>query len=219
MYRRQMADGTMTGAAVGKVVKAVIRPLLEDHGFTKFTERKAWRSGTATVDVVDVRSFTRYIADGVGCTSYSFSVSLGCHYLCTGSDLARPQYYQTTFRAGLGKGLRQPFFRPYGGDRVTDRADVWFVLADGSNLVECVDDARSQLATSGLTLLDRWREPENAFHDLLNQRSTDVGFNAPGIRMPGAPDSPRWRDTTLAIGHLVTDDPRALMRTAPVFTQ
>jgi len=82
---------------------------------------------------------------------------------------------------------------------------VWYVLPDGSNLVECVNDARHAISTAGLPLIDRFTQAPNAYHALLTETSRNTEFGGAGVTMPGAPDSPRWRDTTLAIGHLVTE--------------
>jgi hypothetical protein len=72
------------------------------------------------------------------------------------------------------------------------------------------------ISTAGLPLIDRFTQAPNAYHALLNETSRNTEFGRVGVTMPGAPDSPRWRDTTLAIGHLVAENPREDMRKAPV---
>lgn len=216
-----MGVGEFDGATVGKAITRIVRPQLKRAGFTKFTARKAWRFSDETVDLVDFRSFSSYIAGGVGCTTYSFSVTTGVCYRCLNPGLEKPhlekpQDYHLTFRIELGKSLRQPWFRPYGADGTTDRPDVWYVLPDGSNLTECIDDASDQLLGSALPIVDRLRDPVQAYRALLTETSRNPDFGRTGLAMPGAPDSPRWRDTTLAIGHLVVDDPRIDIRSAPV---
>jgi hypothetical protein len=81
---------------------------------------------------------------------------------------------------------------------------------------ECIADARECVEAQGLPFLDKFKEPRRAFESLRTERSIDTGFGEPGVQMPGNPDSPRWRDTALAIGHLFLDDPRTPMRSAPV---
>jgi hypothetical protein len=68
-------------------------------------------------------------------------------------------------------------------------------------------------------MIDRFTQAPNAYHALLTETSRNTEFGSAGVTMPGAPDSPRWRDTTLAIGHLVTENPRRDMWNAPVLTQ
>ena len=204
------------GRAVDTAVREIVRPSLKGVGFTKFTGRKAWRFQPATIELVTFRSFTSHIAAGVGCTTFSFAVTAGVWYRCLDMDLVKPEDYDLTFAFELGKTLRQPWFSSEGSANSWDRPDVWYLLPDGSNLVESVRDAAAVLVASGLPLLDRFAVPELAYRALLTQTSRNPDFGVPGIAMPGAPDSPRWRDTGLAIGHLVVDDPRADLRTAPV---
>jgi hypothetical protein len=204
------------GRAVDGAVREVVRPCLKNAGFTKFTGRKAWRFQPATIELVTFRSFSSYLAAGVGCTTYSFAVTAGVWYRCLDVDLVKPEDYHLTFAFEQGKTLRQPWFTHEGSANSWDRPDVWYLLPDGSNLDESVHDAAAVLIASGLPLLDRFAVPELAYRALLTETSQNPDFGMPGIAMPGAPGSPRWRDTVLAIGHLVVDDPREDLRTAPV---
>ena len=207
----------MDGKAVDRVVRDVVRPALCEAGFDAFNGRGAWRHHDQTVDLVVFRSFNAYIADGVGCTTFSFAVSAGVFYACmTDEVIPRPKDYELTFGFELVKSLRQPYFHPYGRQGSQDRPDVWYVLPDGSNLMECVVDALDAIKASGLPLIDRFTNPADAFQGLLAETSTSASFGNPGITMPGAPGSPRWRETTLAIGHLVTAHAESEIQKAPV---
>lgn len=207
-----VVDGRVVGAALNDAV----RPLLKSAGFTRFAGRTAWRDSEFTVDFVNFRSFTRYLADGMGCTTYSFTGDVGVFYRCLGPDQDRPKDYELTFRATLGKTLSQPLFRRYARSVTTDRPDVWFITEDGRTLADCVADARECLVAQGLPFLDKFAQPQRAFESLRTERSTDTRFGEPGITMPGNPDSSVWRNAALAIGHLFLDDPRSPMRSAPV---
>ena len=215
----EAAEPVVDGRVVGKALNDALRPLLSSVGFTTFAGRTAWRDSEHTVDVVTFRSFTRYLADGIGCTTYSFTGDVGVYYRCLGPDRERPKGYELTFRATLGKTLSQPVFRPSGRSRTRDRPDVWFVTEDGRTLTECVADARECLEAQGLPFLDTFGQPRSAFESLRTERSTDPRFGLPGVKMPGNPDSSRWREAALAIGHLFLDDPRTPMRSAPVLQQ
>ena len=203
-------------AGSSRALQLVVRPLLQEAGFSQFTERNAWRVSRHTIDHVTFRSFSSYIAKGVGCTTPSFSVEVGVFYRCLDPERQRPVDYRLTFRSMLGKCLRQPSFHPFGREEATDRPDIWYVATDGSNLDEVVDDARWALVRDGLPLLDHYRDPERAFASLLRERPRDVDFGVPGLTMPGLPDSPRWWETGIEIGRLIMDDPRPVMRCAPV---
>jgi hypothetical protein len=219
MHVRNLDDGAepvVDGRLVGRALNDAVRPVLKSAGFTKFAGRTAWRDSEYTVDFVSFRSFTRYIADGLGCTTASFTGDVGVFYRCLGPDQERPKGYELTFRATLGKTLRQPFFRPYGRNKTSDRPDVWFITEDGGTLTDCIADARECLEAQGLPFLDKFRQPQRAFESLRTERSTATRFGQPGVTMPGNPDAPLWRNAALAIGHLFLDDPRTPMRSSPV---
>jgi hypothetical protein len=196
------ADGPaaeyVDGKAVGRAINSRIRPLLRSAGFDQFSGRRAWRRSEYTIEHVVFRSFSAYIADGVGCTTFSFIGELGVCYRCFDPANERPNESELTFRATLGKTLRQPIFNPYGSGRLRDRADVWYVAEDGLNLEETVEDAAACLASQGIPFMDRLRDPAKAFKALLTETSNDGydTFGALGVMMPGNPGSPHWRETT-----------------------
>ncbi|WP_203813578.1 hypothetical protein, partial [Paractinoplanes tereljensis] len=117
----------MDSKRVDQAVREHVRPLLRAAGFHSFIGRRAWRRHDNGIDHFVVGSMSRYVADGVGCTTYSFGVEVGVFSPCA-EDLVtvKPKEYQCTFRFVLGKSLRQPFFRPYGKEG-PDRPDVWYV--------------------------------------------------------------------------------------------
>ena len=207
----------MDGRAVDQAVRDLIRPALRSAGFTKFTGRKAWRFNDQTIDMIAFRSFSSYIAAGVGCTTYSFALTSGVFYRCLDADLDRPDTYHLTFTFEGSKTLRQPWFHREGSDRTWDRPDVWYVLPDGTNLQDNVQDAQQIIQASTLPLIERFTTPDLAYQALLNETSKNPDFGSPGIAMPGTPDSPLWRDTVIAIGHANgIPNPRQDMWTAPV---
>ena len=88
-----------------------------------------------------------------------------------GDGQLRPEEYQCPHRRQLEKSLAQPWFKPFssntrrwppslrrhreGLERVFrrdqhDRSDIWFVLPDGANLIDCVADALRALREDGL---------------------------------------------------------------------
>ena len=87
---------------------------------------------------------------------------------------------------------------------------------DGQNPDAVVQDAVAALQQLGLPFIEKYADPVRAFQSLLSERSKNTDFGASSVWMPGNPDSPRWREVTLAIGHLILDDPCPNIRSAPV---
>lgn len=210
----------MDGKAVGRAVNARMRPLLRAAGFDQFSGRRAWRRSEHTIEHVVFRSFPANIAYGVGCTTYSFTAELGVFYRQFDPAKARPKEYELTFEASLGTTLRQPVFNPYGSygpGTFKDRADIWYVAEDGSNLTDTIEDAASCLLTQGLPFLDKMSDPARAFEALRTEDSNNGydTYGSLGVTMPGAPGSPHWQEVAWAIGRMVMDDPSDAIRTAP----
>lgn len=70
----------MDSKIVNKEIKKTIKPFLQAVGFTKFSERNAWRYRDEFIEVINFQSFNSYLADGVGCTTYSFAINLGVYF-------------------------------------------------------------------------------------------------------------------------------------------
>jgi hypothetical protein len=77
---RRSATGDMDAKVVSGELRYVVRPLLKDLGFTKFTGRNAWRFTECATSVVNFQSFSAYVAEGVGCTTFSFGLNLGVYF-------------------------------------------------------------------------------------------------------------------------------------------
>ena len=215
MHPAEPSTPAVDGKVVGRAIRESVRPLLKEAGFSSFTGRKAWRETEYTIDHVTFRSYNAYNAGVLGCTSYSFTVECGVFYRFSDPSLTRPQDHHCTFRAILGKTIHQPFFATEWGP-AQDRPEILYVLPDGANLSEMIDESRELLGAQGFPFIDHYNDPQEAFASLLNERMSDVNFGKPQVMLPGNPDSPAWHEATLAIGHLIMDDPRPLIRAAPV---
>jgi hypothetical protein len=159
----------MDSRVVAREIKNEIWPLLQNHSFTKFTSKTAWRYLPEQIHVVNFQSFNSYIADGVGCTTFSFALNLGIYFraipfnypLRKGYDPSvNPQEYHCHFRHRLLKGIEQP---------VLPRRDTWYVEPDGSNLLETLADARAVLQHDGLPWFSRFRSLEEVLRLLMEQ--------------------------------------------------
>jgi hypothetical protein len=177
---------------VTREIRRVVWPALRGEGFESFTGRTAWRYVGTGVDVVNFQSFSASIADAVGCTPFSFSVNVGVwlpgdvepRLKPDPAGRPRPQEWECDRRARLSKSVQQPWFDPFsrhdgsrrplglrlhreGLKRVLrrdrhDRADIWFVLSDGANLAEVVDDAVRAIRADGLAWLQHTRDAAHA---------------------------------------------------------
>ena len=157
---------------VDRALRSTIWPRLKARGFAVRTDRVAWRYGPKAIDVVEITTVGA-LADSVGCTSFSFGATVASmpEYLASspvpaGKDgRPRPHYWHCQLRRTLSKSLRQPWFRPFGRPvspgttpamlkhreglkqvirhDVHDRSDTWFVLEDGSNLDQDLEDLSS----------------------------------------------------------------------------
>jgi hypothetical protein len=159
----------MDSRVVAREIKNEIWPLLRHHGFTSFSAKTAWRHLTEQIHVVNFQSFNSYLAEGVGCTTFSFALNLGIYFRAIPVNYpigkgpgpaVKPQEYHCHFRHRLLKGIEQV---------VLPRRDTWYVEPDGSNLLETLADARTLLQNEGLPWFDRFKSLEEVLRLLMEQ--------------------------------------------------
>jgi hypothetical protein len=185
MRRPRRAD--MNSKDVNKAIRLEIRPLLKEVGFTTFTSRTAWRFLPDRTDVVNFQSFNSYNAEGLRCTTFSFSVNLGCHlayvpevipgYMKTKDGRLLPAEYQCPFRRGLRRTFGQPEL---------ERRDIWYIDPGGRYIAKALHDARMVLSRTGLPWFDQFSDRAEVLRGLLENNE-----NMSGMWGFGAPDSPR----------------------------
>ena len=176
----------MDSSVVNKEIKSTIRPLLQDVGFTKFTPRTAWRYSSEKIDVINFQSFNSYLANSIGCTTYSFCVRLGCSFeviprrerMKRKDGHLRPEEYECHFRLPLQKSIRQSNFK---------RRDVWYVDPTGKNLEVVVADAKKAILETGLSWFARFNDPKEVLRTLLedsegNESTHGFGANPSPMR-------------------------------------
>ena len=170
----------MDSANVNKEIKSIIRPLLQDAGFSQFTPRTAWRYSGEKIDVVNFQSFNSYLANAVGCTTYSFCVRLGCSFeaiphrarVKRRNGYLRPEEYECHFRLALQKSIKQSNLK---------RTDVWYVDPTGKNLEIVVADARKAILEIGLGWFSRFGDMREVLRTLLEDsegHESTHGFGA-----------------------------------------
>lgn len=166
--------GPVDSSIVNREIRSVIRPLLHDAGFTHFTARTGWRYSGQKIDVVNFQSFNSYLANSLGCTTYSFCVRLGCSFeaiprservKCKGDSL-RPEEYECHFRRQLQKTIRQSNLK---------RTDVWYVDPSGQNLKVVIEDARKAILDQGLPWFSRFANPNEVLRTLQEDSESDEG--------------------------------------------
>jgi len=178
----------MDAREVTRRFRSDLWPTLKSHGFTRRTERVAWRDVGDSMDVIEV-NLIGPLADGIGCTSYSFGAFVASMPAYLESDRVRsdpngrhrPHYWECELKMQLFKTLPQPWFQPFVSPvrgnmpesfvkhrqglmavlrrDVHDRTDIWFVREDGANLAECVADLLLVIERDGLPLLQRLHDP------------------------------------------------------------
>ena len=162
----------MDNKAVNKQIRALVQPYLKQIGFSRFTPRTAWRYRERKIDVINFQSFNSYLAESLGCTTYSFALNLGCYFTDIPSAYAQnpvrekdgnllPEEYRCHFRRTLRKGLRQAEFR---------RRDIWYIDPEGDNLAQVIADAIHIIKTKA----EPWFEKHENLDQVLSELQTGV---------------------------------------------
>ena len=134
----------MDSRYVNREIRRQIWPNLKELGFERRTARNAWRHIDDRVEVVNFQSFSRYNADVMDITTFSFSVNLGCYLTYVPPqwppkkiDKGRPypSEAECSFRGKL---------RPTTCSAESDEL-IWFVDNAGDNLLWCLNDVKNQI--------------------------------------------------------------------------
>jgi hypothetical protein len=173
--------GLVDSSVVNREIKSVIRPLLKDAGFTEFTARTGWRYAGEKIDVANFQSFNSYLANAVGCTTYSFCVRLGCSFdaiprserVKRKDGFFRPEEYECHFRRPLQKAIRQPNLK---------RTDVWYVDPSGQNLKDVIEDAKKAIPENGLPWFNRFADLNEVLRTLQEDSESNEGTSGFGTK-------------------------------------
>jgi hypothetical protein len=170
-------------SVVNKGIRQAIRPVLKEAGFNEFAPRTAWRRGPGQIDVVNFQSFNSYNAGVIGCTTYSFSVNLGCFLLEvppgypsveTRNGAERPEEYRCHLRGRLHRTILQPELA---------RRDIWYIDPEGAYLAAALEDVRRALlrdAAPWFELLHNRTEVLRILEQSQESMEHLWGFGAPG---------------------------------------
>jgi hypothetical protein len=141
----QAGDG-MDSKVVNREIKKSIWPALKQAGFSRFSQRTAWRHQQDSIDVLDFQSFNSYNAEALGITTFSFCVNLGKYlrYVPPQWDVRMkdgielPREWECLFRGRL-----HPTFSAAASDKT-----IWSVDRAGKNLSWCIQDVVAQVSTA-----------------------------------------------------------------------
>ncbi|RLD55337.1 MAG: hypothetical protein DRJ01_16790 [Bacteroidetes bacterium] len=159
----------MDSKVVNKAIISIIRPILKENGFDKFSGRTYWRYHSDRIDILNFQSFNSYNADVLGCTTFSFSVNLSVYltYVPEQTNLKekdgkiRPDEAQGHFRSGIKKGIKQPEF---------PRKDIWFIDNKGENITTAITDCKNQIQQIGLDWFKKFDTRDKIFKILTKDQ-------------------------------------------------
>ena len=162
----------MDSKVVNKALAQEIRPLLKSSGFSAFSTRTSWRFEKDRIDVINFQSFNSYLAGSVGCTTYSFSVNLGCYLLCIPDRLPikekegqkRPEEYHCNFRGRLARSFLQ---------KEIERTDIWFIDDEARYLPQVIADVRTQIVDYAFPWFARFADLHYVLH-ILESKDEDM---------------------------------------------
>jgi hypothetical protein len=175
----------MDSKVINKLIRSEVWPLLRDQGFSKFESRTALRYRGPFINVVSFQSFNAYLAEGIGCTTFSFALNLGVYVIGSAHErfikrdkggLLLPREYHCPFRVHLNKRTPVDGFA---------RGDIFYIDPAGYSTAACFREARHLLTE----VAPRWFEPLNDLDGLVAW--TESGADVPPDLPTGAPlDSP-----------------------------
>jgi hypothetical protein len=160
----------MDSRTVNAEIKRSIWPALRAAGFVEFSARTAWRHHQDRIDVFNFQSYNSYNAGVLGCTTYSFSVNLGCsfkaippdyepHRIKTKAGHLLPRESECHFRGRLLRTFKQAEFK---------ERELWYIDPKGKYLEPAVSDVKSLIGRKALPWFDNFAAHEYAFDTLLS---------------------------------------------------
>jgi Domain of unknown function (DUF4304) len=177
---RRKVLAAMDSKIVGRELWKVVRPLLREAGWASFSSRTARKFSEQRIDVVNFQSFNSYLASGIGSTTYSFCVRLGCFFTAiphsgikVKNGILMPQEYHCHLRYTVHKKFPQP---------ECARTDVFYVDPEGKYLPTVIEAVRQGLATEGLSWFQRFSDMREVLRTLLEDDQTNDGTSDFGAK-------------------------------------
>jgi hypothetical protein len=153
----------MDSKVINKLIRSEIWPILRQQGFTVFETRNAYAYVGSFINVVNFQSFNSYLADGLHCTTYSFTVRLSTYLIGypggerirhNNAGLMMPYEYECPLRTALIKRTAVDGF---------DRSDIFYIDQDGRTTAACFEEVKSLLQDYATS----WFKAQNHLDGLL----------------------------------------------------
>ena len=163
----------MDSKQVTNEINSVIRPILKENGFEKYTGRTYWRYKRDRIDILNFQSYNSYNAEVMGCTTFSFAVNLATflNYMPTEigikekNGLKRPAESNGHFRSSIKKNFKQKEF---------ENENIWFIDDDGKYLTDAVNDCKNQIEKNAFQWYDQFDNKRNLLRIYLeNEMNMD----------------------------------------------
>jgi hypothetical protein len=160
----------MDSKVVNSAIKREIWPILREAGFAQFSSRTAWRHHRERIDVLNFQSHNSYNAGVLGCTTYSFSVNLGCffnaippnyepHRIKAKAGKLLPRESECHFRGRLSRSFKQPELK---------ELDIWYIDPKGKYLDLALGDVASLVRDTAAPWFEKFADTEYAMQVLLS---------------------------------------------------
>lgn len=153
----------MNSKQVIKEINSVIRPVLIENGFDKFSGQTYWRYLSDRIDILKFKVFKSYVS---GHTSFSIHLSTILIYIPSQSEIKtedeikKPTEAQGHFRSGIIKDIEQSKL---------PNVYIWSINNEGSNLSECIADSKNQILKDGFDWFKKFESKENVLRILQNK--------------------------------------------------
>jgi hypothetical protein len=155
----------MDSKVINKLIRSEVWPILREQGFGHFESRNAFAYKGRFINVVHFQSFNSYLADGLGCTTYSFTVRLGTYVIGSpgkeyvsidNAGRLMPSEPQCSFRTVLRKSTPVDGFA---------REDLFYIDPDGRTAAACFREVQRLLRE----FAPAWFEAQNDLDKLISR--------------------------------------------------
>lgn len=171
------------------MLRAIARPILKDHGFAFHAERSAWRHRGALIDVITFRSMGSHHAAVLGCTTFSFEVTLAIYLADVIEDhppkvrrgLLCPDEAHCAIRRHIAPAVPGMATSP----------ELWVIDEAGEAIERSVQEATLAIVEHGVPWFGALSGREDVLSLLLDERPPAPGWSAWLVPRPGSQECHR----------------------------
>jgi hypothetical protein len=179
----------MDSKTINKLIRSEVWPILRKQGFSVFDSRSAFAYKHPFINVISFQSFNSHLAEGLGCTTFSFTPRLGVYVIGSPGESRvkrdkagrlRPLEYECAFRRELKKRTPVDGFA---------RDDIFYIDPEGRTTANCFQELK--YLCSEVTPL--WFRANNDLDDILHRiRRAEEHSRTPFTDATGVPGSYNW---------------------------